>query len=141
MESRIKQKKGFTIVELLVALVLLGTVALVATGFIIPLQVTRGSAVESQAVAYARTYIEIVKSRWVNDEIFRRSPDWGLPTVGTTAGSDIVVPAGWTITVAGTAAWTVVQNVRTVTVTVTPATVTGGRPLTISTIIAAQRLQ
>lgn len=140
MESRNKHKKGFTIVELLVAITLLGVVALVATGFVIPLQVTRGSAIESQAVSYARTYIELVKSRWTDADTFRNSSGWGLPTVGTAATNDIVVPDGWTITVANTTAWTATQNVRTLTITVTPATSTGGNPLTISTIIASPRI-
>jgi prepilin-type N-terminal cleavage/methylation domain-containing protein len=61
VSHKIHSKKAFTLIEVLVALLLLSAVVFVATGFIIPLQVTRQSATESSALNYGRSYIELVK--------------------------------------------------------------------------------
>jgi prepilin-type N-terminal cleavage/methylation domain-containing protein len=95
VESR-KIKAGFTLIEVLVSLALLGTVIFIVSGFILPLRLTRSSQIESNAVTYARSYIELVKVRWLNRDAFVNAT---LPTVGTGAASEIKLPEGWNLNV------------------------------------------
>jgi type II secretory pathway pseudopilin PulG len=92
-----KTKMGLTLIEVLVSLALLGAVIFIVSGFILPLRVTRDSQVESNAVTYARSYIELVKVRWLNRDAFINAT---LPTAGASAASEIKLPQGWNIDVA-----------------------------------------
>jgi type II secretory pathway pseudopilin PulG len=138
---RFNKTLGLTLVEILVALLLLSTVALVAGGFVLPLRLSADSQRETQAVTLARSYLELVKVRWLNSGNFGSSPSWGLPTVSSTATNvDIELPANWTLTVAsgfGTTPtpWTTTDTLRTIVVTVRPAG-NASKPVVLSTLIA-----
>jgi prepilin-type N-terminal cleavage/methylation domain-containing protein len=150
------RKKGLTIVEVLVALVLLGALVLVSAGLLIPLQVTRKSSLDTQALSYARSYLELVRQLWLDPSKYELSPtntsvdpDW--PTVSNIAGSALRLPTGWTLTktaviktrpvYSGAASnFSTTSNLprlrdtlREVTVTVTP---TGGASVSVSALIS-----
>jgi prepilin-type N-terminal cleavage/methylation domain-containing protein len=96
-------KKGLTIVEVLVALVLLAALVLVSAGLLIPLQVTRNSNVSTQALSYARSYFEMVRQSWLDPTKYESSPtntgvDPVWPTWGTGSSVDLRLPTGWTLT-------------------------------------------
>ncbi len=113
------KRKGFSIIEVLVAILLLSTVILVGTGFVLPLQVTKKSALETTALAYGRSYLELLKVRW-SDTAAYNLPTGNLPSVSTNATSaDIKMPAGWQI-LPNSTAWNVADNIRAVTITVKP---------------------
>jgi prepilin-type N-terminal cleavage/methylation domain-containing protein len=117
--SQNKLKLGFTIIEVLVAILLLSTVILIATGFVLPLQVTRQSSIQTSALAYGRAYIELVKIRWTDSAAYTAATT-NLPTVSNNGtNADIKMPAGWVLQVNSTT-WTSTQNIRTVTVSVRP---------------------
>lgn len=102
-----KKIGGLTIVEVLVALVLLGVVILISAGLIIPLRVTRDSNIETQALSLARSYIELVRQRWLDPAEYEQSPsnntvDPKWPTAGTATSNDLVLPNGWTLTTEAT---------------------------------------
>jgi prepilin-type N-terminal cleavage/methylation domain-containing protein len=122
---------GFTLVEMLVALVLLGVVGSLTMGFIAPLRLTSDSQIESQAASYARNYLEALKSRWGSQDTFinANSNNYGRPT-----STEIQLPSGWTIT-DNQSTWTATQVARPVTVTVTP-TAGASKAVTIQTVIA-----
>lgn len=135
------KKAGFTLVEILVALLLLSTVAFIAGAFVLPLRLTSESQTETRAVTYARSYLELVKVRWLSRANYlNASGNWSLPTATSASTADIQLPTGWTLTVAPgvvapLTAWTTADTLRTVVVTVTPST-QPTRPVTISTQIA-----
>jgi prepilin-type N-terminal cleavage/methylation domain-containing protein len=158
-----KSKSGFTIVELLVAMVLLAAVVLLAQGLLIPLNITSRSNQESSALNYAKSYIELVKVNWlestkygpnvadVNSDFSASTPSY-WPKWGTTSSVDIKVPSGWTIAASATsktpasgadakftapAMKSLQDTLRLVTVTVTPPNLSGGvSPVTLTTLIA-----
>jgi prepilin-type N-terminal cleavage/methylation domain-containing protein len=150
------RKKGLTIVEVLVALVLLGALVLVSAGLLIPLQVTRKSNLDTQALSYARSYLELVRQLWLDPTKYESTPtntsvnpSW--PTWGTTSGFSLRLPVGWSL--ARTAViktrpmyTTSVSNfsttsnlprlrdtLREVTITVTPV---GGPSVSVSALIS-----
>jgi prepilin-type N-terminal cleavage/methylation domain-containing protein len=116
-----KQQRGFTLVEMMVALVLVGVLGLISSGFLLPLQMNRKSNSQAQALSYARSYLEIVKGRWLDATLYKNKT---LPTVKvkgapSPATADIEVPEGWEISVpeaASSTAWADSKNIRTVTV-------------------------
>jgi prepilin-type N-terminal cleavage/methylation domain-containing protein len=118
VSHKIHSKKAFTLIEVLVALLLLSAVVFVATGFIIPLQVTRQSATESSALNYGRSYIELVKVRWTQEGAYS-TPTANLPVVATTGTPDLLLPTGWSLET-NSSTWTAAENSRTLTVTVKP---------------------
>ncbi|MEY4529319.1 MAG: hypothetical protein RLZZ156_40 [Deinococcota bacterium] len=120
MVSQNKHKrKGFSIIEVLVAILLLSTVILVGTGFVLPLQVTKNSALETTALAYGRSYLELLKVRW-SDTAAYNLPTTNLPTVSTDGtNADIKMSGGWQI-LPNSTTWNVADNIRTVTITVKP---------------------
>ncbi len=119
---------GFTLIEILVALVLLGILGVVASGFLLPLRINRDSSQESQALTYARSYIEVLKSRWLDRNTFDNKNSsgvalvpvtYGVPVVGTTGAVDIKIPSNeWKIET-NSSSWTSGDNLRTVEVKVT----------------------
>jgi prepilin-type N-terminal cleavage/methylation domain-containing protein len=102
MLKRHEQKKGLTLVEVLVALVMVAALILVAAGLLVPLQITRKSSADTQALTYARSYLELVRQLWLDRTKYESSPTnttinpvW--PTFGDTSG-DLRIPTGWTLT-------------------------------------------
>ena len=119
---------GFTLIEILVALVLLGVLGVVASGFLLPLRINRDSSQESQALTYARSYVEVLKARWLDRNTFENKDasgvvlvpiTYGAPIVGTTGKVDIKIPSNdWKIET-NSALWAPGDNLRTVEVKIT----------------------
>jgi prepilin-type N-terminal cleavage/methylation domain-containing protein len=114
-----KNQYGFTLIEMMVALVLVGVLGVIGSGFLLPLQMNRQSNSQSQALSYARSYLEIVKGRWLDATAYKNKilPTWKVQ--GTTGSADIEVPKDWEISVpeaADATAWEDSKNIRTVTV-------------------------
>lgn len=113
------KNKGFTLIEVLVAIVLLSTVILITTGFLLPLQLTRDSTVETTALTYGRSYLELVKIRWSNASGYN-APTANLPTFSVNSSSaDIKMATGWDLA-NNSSTWAVTDNIRTVTVILKP---------------------
>jgi type II secretory pathway pseudopilin PulG len=123
---------GLTLIEILVSLGIVSLIAITVGYFTLPLNLTRKSNVETQALTIARTYMEIVKGRWsdINDTGYTTMT--GLPTVseiGNAAVTDIKIPVGWTLVV-NSADWNLgppvgtVDSLRTVKVIVQPTPIT-----------------
>jgi prepilin-type N-terminal cleavage/methylation domain-containing protein len=118
-----KRQKGFTLVEMMVALVLVGILGLIGSGFLLPMQMNRQSNSQAQALSYARSYLEILKGRWLDVSLYKKKtlPTWKEKGASTPATADIEVPVDWEISVpeaASTTAWADGNNIRTVTVVV-----------------------
>ncbi len=147
-------KSGLTVVEVLVAVGLLGVVALITLGLIIPLRVTRDSNVETQALAYGRSYLELVRESWLEPSNYEASPSnatinpvWPSTTGGTP---DLTLPSGWIITPTATARTGALytdantafsatalrgyrDTLRNVSIVIQPNN--GGRAITLTTVI------
>ncbi len=154
-----QRNAGLTIIEVLISIALLGAVVLLAQGFIIPLQVTKKSNTESSALNIAKSYIELIKVNWLRSDLygsdvatvnadttFKYFPKWG-----STGTVDVKVPVGWTVGAAATSAngtsaanaafnvgklVTLKDTLRLVTVTVTPPTDSGSKPVVLTTLIS-----
>jgi prepilin-type N-terminal cleavage/methylation domain-containing protein len=117
-----KRRAGFTLIEILVSLVLVGVLILITSSLILPLRITRASSVETQAVAFAQSYIELVKSRWqvatAYDAAANTTGDL-LPVVDSTSTADIRIPDGWVFEV-DKSDWKVTDTIRTLKITVKP---------------------
>jgi prepilin-type N-terminal cleavage/methylation domain-containing protein len=116
-----KHQRGFTLIEMMVALVLVGLLGLIGSGFLLPLQMNRKSNSQAQALSYARSYLEIVKGRWLDTTLYKNKtlPTWKIKGTSTPATADIEVPEGWEISVpeaSSSTAWADSKNIRTVTV-------------------------
>jgi prepilin-type N-terminal cleavage/methylation domain-containing protein len=112
-------KQGFTLIEVIVAMALLGILVIMASGLLIPLKVTNQTSVEGRASSIARSYIEILKSRWLARTDYINSP-YNVPLASDiNTSADIKLPSGWTLTV-NSADWTSNDTLRIVTVTVKP---------------------
>lgn len=131
-------KAGFTLVEVLVSLGLVGVLAVIAAGFILPLQLTRTSAIESQALGLARSYLEVAKEAWLRGSNYSLCAA-SLPAVGgTTSQASVKMPASnWslvtTVTGQGGAACQPADTLRTISVAVTAP---GSAPVRLSTLVA-----
>jgi prepilin-type N-terminal cleavage/methylation domain-containing protein len=145
--------QGLTIVEVIVAIALLAVVVLISAGFVVPLQVTRSSSIETQALAYGRSYLELVREQWLESAKYESSPAdatpnpvWPRLTGGTV---DLKIPIDWSITpsvqiisspTSANVAFNAIgltayrDTLRKVTVTVTPSN--DGKPISLTTIIA-----
>jgi prepilin-type N-terminal cleavage/methylation domain-containing protein len=118
-----KRQRGFTLIEMMVALVLVGVLGLIGGGFLIPMKMSRDANAQSQSLSYARSYLEMIKGRWLDATFYKNKT---LPTVkikgaSTPVTADIEVPTGWTISVveaSNATAWADANNIRTVTVKV-----------------------
>ena len=112
-------KQGLTLAEVLVALVLLGVLGLVSLGIILPLRLNRDAGLSSQATGFARSYLELIKTRWLDLPTYNALT---LPNVCTTSSSscDLVIATGWTVGIPGTvlSTWSATDNLRKVTVEV-----------------------
>ena len=86
-------RSGFSLIEILVSLVLVGVLGLVAGGFLLPMRLSGNASGESQALAYARSSLEIVKNRWLNPGNFQSMV---YPST-TGANADIKLATGWTL--------------------------------------------
>jgi hypothetical protein len=105
---------------MLVSLTLFGLLIIIASGFLVPLKLTRQSGSESQGTNLARAYIEIVKARWQTQAAYTQT-DYALPKVSETdTKADIKLPKGWLLEINSTS-WAVTDTIRTLTVTVKPA--------------------
>jgi prepilin-type N-terminal cleavage/methylation domain-containing protein len=116
-----KYQRGFTLVEMMVALVLVGVLGLISSGFLLPLQMNRKSNAQAQALSYARSYLEMVKGRWLDATLYKNKtlPTWKVKGAATPVTADIEVPQDWEIIVpeaASSTAWADTNNIRTVTV-------------------------
>ena len=111
--------QGFTLVEVIVAMALLGILVIMASGLLIPLKITNQTSVEERAAGIARSYIEILKSRWQVRTDYINLP-YNVPNASDTdMSADIKLPTGWTLTV-NDGIWTSNDTLRTVTVTIKP---------------------
>jgi prepilin-type N-terminal cleavage/methylation domain-containing protein len=130
-----RPQNGFTLIEVIVALALVSVLGIVATGFLVPLKITRQSAAETQAMTYAHSYLETLKTKWLTTAEYQGMTQPSLSTDNPTpAIPDLTVDTGWTIT-ANTGDWTAAQTLRTIKVTVTPPN--SGTPVVITTKVAA----
>ena len=126
------RSSGFSLIEVLVALALLGVLGVVAGGFMVPLRLSQQSAQESQALAYGRTFIEVLRSRWSDESKYKAmsvpstSTDNPVPTK-----PDIEVATGWNIS-SNASSWTADQTTRNVLVTINSPT---GKSITLTTQI------
>lgn len=118
---------GFTLIEMIVSLVLVGILGVIATGFLTPLQINRRTAQEGQATNHARSYLELVKGRWLNTSTFATG---SLPKVcaktSTDTDCDLKMDTGWNVGVDATlvASWAATDTLRTVTVKASQGTYT-----------------
>jgi prepilin-type N-terminal cleavage/methylation domain-containing protein len=154
-----KKESGLTLIEVLVSLALLGVIVFIMQGFVIPIKVTKQSSIESNALNFAKSYIELVKVNWLQSSLYGPSlatvnadttftywPEWG-----TTGSPALKLPTNWTITATATSANTtsasnakfttaklisLQDTLRLVTVTVTPPTDFGSKPVVLTTLIA-----
>lgn len=116
---------------MLVSLSLFGLLIIIASGFLVPLKLTRQSGTESQGTNLARAYIEIVKARWQTQAAYTQT-GYSLPIAsGTDPKADIKLPTGWTLEVNSTS-WAVTDTIRTVTVTVKPVASTAKEYIVLS---------
>jgi prepilin-type N-terminal cleavage/methylation domain-containing protein len=154
------RRAGFSLVELLISLVILGVVVLLSLGLTIPLRLTRTSNLESQALNFSKSYLELVKVLWlqpnkygpdiatVNTDFNATTPSYWPKINGT--GYDLKLPTGWTMTatvtsannasaVAAPFASVALKNLsdtlRLVKITATPPTNSGANPVTLTTLI------
>jgi prepilin-type N-terminal cleavage/methylation domain-containing protein len=91
------RQAGFSLIEMLISLALVGILGVIAGGFILPLRMTRNTSSQTQSLAIARSYLEITKNSWLNKINFEKQT---LPTLSTanTSSSDIKLPNDWTVT-------------------------------------------
>jgi prepilin-type N-terminal cleavage/methylation domain-containing protein len=91
------RQAGFSLIEMIISLALVGILGVIAGGFILPLRMTGNTSSQTQSLAVARSYLEITKNRWLNKISFENQT---LPTLSTvnTSSSDIKLPTGWTVT-------------------------------------------
>ena len=94
-DGRRRRAAGFSLIEMMVALVLAALVGTVAMGLLTPLRATRASASETQALTYARSYAELLKARWLRADAFNRAD---VPRL-EGADAEVKVPAPWALTV------------------------------------------
>ncbi len=87
------RREGFTLLELLVAVALLGALVLVAAGLVMPLWTTRTSSATGIAEGLARSYLELIRARW-GDATRDDFASMLLPSC-CGAGTDLSLPAGW----------------------------------------------
>jgi prepilin-type N-terminal cleavage/methylation domain-containing protein len=134
--ARRRSQRGFTLIELIVSLGLISLVGVVAGGFLLPLRLTRQSNLETQGLTYARSYMEALKTRWINKAGYkpgnyltsdRPIMAYDTDTAAVQAAADVVFPASWTYTATITPSTTISGSVttvsdvyRTVKVTVQP---------------------
>ncbi len=130
-------KNGFTLVEMLVSLVLLGVVLLITSGLVLPLRLTRTASQETTGAAIAQSYLELLKSKWLDETGYNNII---LPVVcskadTTTVGCDIRIENGWSLQIKSTvsAAWAANQTMRPVVVEVTTL---DGKVIPFSTLVA-----
>jgi prepilin-type N-terminal cleavage/methylation domain-containing protein len=116
------RQAGFSLIEMIISLALVGILGVIAGGFILPLRMTGNTSSQTQSLAVARSYLEITKNRWLNKISFENQT---LPTLSTvnTSSSDIKLPTGWTVTsdckgVTNTGC-TTTDELRTMKITVT----------------------
>jgi prepilin-type N-terminal cleavage/methylation domain-containing protein len=119
-----KHQRGLTLIEMMVALVLVGVLGLISGGFLLPMKMNRDSNAQSQALSYARSYLEMIKGRWLDASVYKSKtlPTWKVKGATIPATADLEVPTGWAISVpeaASTTAWADVNNIRVVTVKIT----------------------
>jgi Tfp pilus assembly protein PilV len=88
-----RRSLGLSLTEVLVALVFLGVIVLLSLGLILPLRITRNANVETQALTYARSYMELVRTTWSNADKYQALtwPD------ASSANPDLKLPTGWSI--------------------------------------------
>jgi prepilin-type N-terminal cleavage/methylation domain-containing protein len=127
------RQAGFSLIEVLVAIGLVGILGVIAGGFILPLRLTRTSANESQSLTLARSYLELTKNRWLTKKDYENQT---MPT--TNAGNDVKLPVGWTLTTVCkeatlNTACSITDDFRTLKVTLTPP---NGPALALTTQIA-----
>jgi prepilin-type N-terminal cleavage/methylation domain-containing protein len=120
--QRARKSRGFSLIEMMVALSLVGILGVVAGGFLLPLRLNGTSAKESQALTYAKSYLEITKNRWLDINEYRKGKE-GLPVVRkvgqTTTPYDLEIPSDWTMEVSEVLAntWLDGDQIRNISVT------------------------
>jgi prepilin-type N-terminal cleavage/methylation domain-containing protein len=136
--------KGLTLIEMLVALALVGVLAIVSTGFILPLRLSTESGQETQSSSLARSYLEIVKSRWLDETTYSYKDAsqtyYGkLPKVCASTSSDtdcdLKLPKDWTLTLDSTSQgnWLIDSVIKKVIVKVKSA---NGKTVQFETLVS-----
>jgi prepilin-type N-terminal cleavage/methylation domain-containing protein len=99
-QQRARKSTGFTLVEMMVALGLLGVLGVVAGGFLLPMRMTSRTSNQSSGLTYARSYLEMVKNRWLELPTFKSAtaPMVRVAPSTTPTVYDIEIPSGWTAT-------------------------------------------
>jgi prepilin-type N-terminal cleavage/methylation domain-containing protein len=112
-------KQGFTLIEVLVSLVLVGVLVLILSTLVLPLGISRSTNIQTQAVSFGRSYLELIKTRWQikNEYLSLTVPN----TDPENPPVDIALPSGWKIE-ANIADWKATDTIRTVRITVKPST-------------------
>jgi prepilin-type N-terminal cleavage/methylation domain-containing protein len=121
------KSKGFTLIEMMVALGLLGILGVVAGGFLLPMRMTNRTNNQSSGLTYARSYLEMVKNRWLELPTFKAATPPVVRVVPSTTPAvyDMEIPTGWTVTLTcklasnSSTACDEADQLRAVTVTVT----------------------
>jgi prepilin-type N-terminal cleavage/methylation domain-containing protein len=119
-----KRQHGLTLIEMMVALALVGVLGIIGGGLLLPMRMSREANAQSQALSYARSYLEMVKGRWLDANVYKNKtlPTWKIKGATNPASADMELPTGWAIAVpeaSDATAWADTNNIRTVTVTVT----------------------
>ena len=119
-----KHQRGFTLIEMMVALALVGVLGIIGGGLLLPMRMSREANAQSQALSYARSYLEMVKGRWLDASVYKNKtlPTWKIKGETNPATADMELPTGWTISVPEASdanAWVDANNIRTVTVKIT----------------------
>jgi prepilin-type N-terminal cleavage/methylation domain-containing protein len=119
-----KHQRGLTLIEMMVALVLVGVLGLISGGFLLPMKMNRDSNAQAQALSYARSYLEMIKGRWLDVNTYKSKtlPTWKVKGATTPATADLELPTGWAINIpesSNATAWADANNIRTVTVEIT----------------------
>jgi type II secretory pathway pseudopilin PulG len=85
---------------MMVALGLLGILGVVAGGFLLPMRMTNRTNNEGSGLTYARSYLEMVKNRWLELATFKAAtpPVIRVSPSTTPAVYDMEIPTGWTVT-------------------------------------------
>jgi prepilin-type N-terminal cleavage/methylation domain-containing protein len=128
-----RRNRGFTLIEVLVSLTLVGVLGSASAGLIFPLRLGRQATSQAQALTVARSYLETARLRW------RTPAGYASGASVLPAASGVGLPAGWVLDTPGSQAWTGTDAVRTLSVRVGPAVVSGqqDRRVTLSTMVAA----
>jgi type II secretory pathway pseudopilin PulG len=120
IKPRANRTAGLTLIELIVSLGLIGVLGTISMGFLAPFQINRQSSLETQATAYSRSYLELLKGRWLDQANYI---DQVLPNTcaatSNVATCDLKLAGDWTVEITPSvkSTWTNTDRVRQVSIT------------------------